>query len=309
MQITRRLKENLKGTLHDVFLLGQRLGVDILPRHYYSAIPDIRGLKRSDSWKNAASMIGVAGTDLQAQLSYLYECCTPFDSRLRKGGIHQLACEENGESGYGSVESDLLYCLIAKRQPKSIIQIGAGVSTAVILLAARDAQYAPQILCIDPFPTRYLLRLEEQQSIKLVREEAQRVDIETLTRLDPGDLLFIDSTHAVRPGSEVNRLILEVLPRIPSGCLVHFHDIYFPYDYQASVLETLFFSAESTLLHAFLINNSKYSIALSLSMLHHRCPDQLKRVFPNYVPAAMDHGLKPGAASGDFPSATYLLVR
>ncbi|MCU1237860.1 MAG: methyltransferase family protein, partial [Candidatus Solibacter sp.] len=68
-------------------------------------------------------------------------------------------------------------------------------------------------------------------------------------------------THAVRAGSDVNRIVLEVLPLIPSGFFVQFHDIYFPYDYQSSVLTTLFFSGESTLLHAFLIDNRRYSIA------------------------------------------------
>jgi hypothetical protein len=133
------------------------------------------------------------------------------------------------------------------------------------------------------------------------------VALGVLTDLGAGDLLFIDSTHAVRPGGEVNRIVLEVLPRMASGSFVHFHDICFPYDYEPSLLTTLFFASESTLLHAFLTGNQRYSIAVSLSMLHHACPQQMQSVLPNYRPATLNYGLStPGG--GHFPSATFLSV-
>jgi hypothetical protein len=84
---------------------------------------------------------------------------------------------------------------------------------------------------------------------------------------------------------------------------------YFPYDYQSTVLTDLFFAGESTLLHAFLIHNQQYAIAVSLSMLHHACPQYLQSLFPDYRPAKMDFGLyTTREASGHFPSATYLSV-
>ncbi len=144
--------------------------------------------------------------------------------------------------------------------------------------------------------------------IELIPAKAQHADLGIFSRLDRGDLLFIDSTHAVRPGSEVNRLILEVLPRLNPGCFVHFHDIYFPYDYQSTVLTTLFFGGESTLLHAFLIGNARYSIAACLSMLHHACRQEMQAVFPNYQPAPMHYGLHLESGGGHFPSSIYLAV-
>jgi len=256
-------------------------------------------------------MVGVNGTALECQLQFVRECCpAALQGRLRQGGIHEYACKENGESGYGPTEADFLFCFIATKRPARIVQVGCGVSTAVILLAAKEAEYQPQITCIEPFPTPYLVRLAEGNRIRLIQEKAQEAGLEVFCGLDAGDLLFIDSTHAVRPGGEVNRLILEVLPRLKTGCLVHFHDIYFPYDYQSSVLTTLFFGGESTLLHAFLINNCRYSIAASLSMLHHGCPQELQSIFPNYRPAPMNDGLHLSPANpGHFPSATYLMVK
>lgn len=305
--MTRESRDRLKSGLHGLFLFGQRFGLDILPRHFYSAIPDIRGLRCSQSWKRPSRMTGVNGTDIESQLCFLRECCLPLQERLRRGGIYEHACRENGELGYGLVEAEFLLCFITVKRPKRIVQVGSGASTAVILLAAKEANYTPQVVCIDPFPTTYLRRMAESKLINLIPEKAQEIDIKVLTELNRGDLLFIDSTHAMCAGSEVNRIILEVLPCLPSGSFVHFHDIYFPYDYQSSILSTLFFAGESTLLQAFLTNNQRYSIAVSLSMLHHACPQQMQSLLPNYRPAVMNYGLHTSREqSGHFPSATYL---
>jgi hypothetical protein len=310
MRVRRKLREQMKSGLHRFFVLGQRLGWDVLPRHFYSAIPNIRELQRSESWKRPSSMTGVAGADIESQLSFLRGCCLlPLPKRLKQGGIYEHACGENGQPGYGPVEADFLYCFITTKRPNRIVQVGCGVSTAVILLAAKEANYRPEIICVDPFPTGYLTRTAEQKLIELISKPAQEVDLEVLTGLNAGDLLFVDSSHAMRPGSEVNWIILEILPRLPSASFVHFHDIYFPYDYQSRILTTLFFAGESTLLHAFLIDNQRYSIAVSLSMLHYACPQQMQSLLTNYQPAAMHYGLHTtDGGSGHFPSATYLSV-
>lgn len=309
MRATRNLRNQLKSVLHGVFAIGQKVGLDILPRHFYSAIPDIGELERGESWKRPSSMMGVAGTDIESQLGFLRQCCLPFQDRLRRGGIYEHACAENGEGGYGHVEAEFLYCFVRTKRPTRIVQVGAGVSTAVIVLAAKEEGYVPRLICIDPFPTGYLTRLAEGKLIELISKKVQETDLKLLTGLKSGDLLFIDSTHAVRPGGDVNWIILEALPRMPSGAFVHFHDVFFPYDYEPTVLTTLFFGAESTLLHAFLINNQRYAIAASLSMLHHARPQQLQSIFPNYRPAVMSYGLHAGRRHpGHFPSATYLSV-
>ena len=307
MSLTRKLRGGIKASLHRVFVTGQRFGLDIVPRHFYSTIPDIRELQQTESWRNPQSMIGVGGADIGPQLQFLRQCCLPFQERLRRGDIYADACRDNGEMGYGPVEAEVLFCFIARKRPKRIVQVGGGVSTAVILSAAKEVGFTPQVVCIDPFPNAYLLHMAENQLIELVQQKAEHVDLTLLTEVNPGDLLFIDSTHAVRPGSEVNRIVLEVLPRLPAGSFVHFHDIYFPYDYQSSTLTDLFFSGESTLLHAFLIDNRRYAIAVSLSMLHHTCPGDIHSVLPHYRPAVMDFGIWTEGC-GHFPSATYLNV-
>jgi hypothetical protein len=302
----RRLKNIGKRALRRLFELGQRSGFDILPRHFYSEIPDIRELRAADGWKSRHSMIGVRGTDIDEQFEFVETCCAAHLSRLERGDLYEQACGTNGEPGFSPIDADLLYCFVRSVRPAKIVQIGCGVSTAIILSAAAESPgYTPEVVCIEPYPTDFLKRAADSGQIRLVVEKAQSVAIEELTQLGENGFLFVDSTHAVKPGSEVNRIILEVLPRLGSGNWVHFHDIYFPYNYQRGLLDDeLFFSNESVLLHAFLIENAMFTIRASQSMLHHADPSRLARSLPNYRPAGNDHGLR--ASSGHFPASIYL---
>src|SRR5688572_4841231 len=135
--LKRHLKNFSKLGLRKVFEQGQRFGVDILPRHFYSEIPAIPELRKSAEWKLPYSMIGVAGTDIDDQLRFVQECCPqPVVDELKGQRIHQRASERNGEEGFGPNEADFLFALIATQRPKQIFQIGCGVSTAVCLSAA-----------------------------------------------------------------------------------------------------------------------------------------------------------------------------
>jgi methyltransferase family protein len=138
-----------------------------------------------------------------------------------------------------------------------------------------------------------------------VVEPAQTVDFNAIADLGKDDLLFVDSTHAVKPGSEVNYLSHEVLPRLRPGAWVHFHDIYFPYDYACDTLRgDLFFPQESSLLYAFLSGNARYRIEASLSMVHYAAPDGLKRLIPGSTERP-DRRL--GGDNGKhFPSSAWL---
>jgi hypothetical protein len=306
--LKRQIKDLGKQGLRTVFELGQHLGVDILPRHYYSEIPDFSDLRSDDRWKEPRSMTGVNGIAIPDQLRFVRECCTPpLVERLLAGDVHERACVLNGEPGFGPVEADFLYAFLAAQRPKRIVQVGCGVSTAVMLLAAAEAGAAAEVVCIEPFPSGFLRDAAREGRIELIPERAQNVPLGILTGLGADCLLFVDSSHTVKPGSEVNRLILEVLPRLRPGAWVHFHDIFFPYDYQRGLLaDELFFCNESVLLHAFLIHNPKYTIRAALSMLHYAAPDELRKSLPNYRPAENEQGLR--RSDGHFPASAYLQV-
>ena len=304
------MKQQLKKIARFLFEKMQMLGLDILPHHFYSEIPNIHNLKKDGFWKHQRTMFGVRGVEINEQVKFLERCCSPSMIGIQQEkNIHAIASQMNGEGGFGVIEADFLFCFVNSIRPKRIIQVGAGLSTAVIILAAQEANYNPTITAIDPYPNKFLEKSEKEKKIKLIKKEAQKLSIETFLDLEEGDLLFIDSTHTVMPGSEVNFLILEILPRLKKGVYIHFHDIYFPYDYARDILsDALFFPNESVLLHAFLVSNSNYRIAISLSMLHYSLPDKLKKCLPNYVPQANDLGLKiQNNPEGNFPSSIYLV--
>jgi len=290
------------------FEMGQRFNIDILPRHFYSEVPDIRLLRSSQQWRSPRTVHGVL-SEINKQVSWVDAITKDYRDSLRNFEIHRKAIRMNGsDEGYGEVESDFLYCFVRAVRPKRIVQIGCGVSTAVCLLAASDEGYKPEITCIEPYPTEFLKREDKEGRLKLIPRKIEDVGLECSTLVGPGDLFFVDSSHTLAPAGEVNLLILEILPRLASGVYVHFHDIHFPYDYGPNTLSTaLFFHHETALLYAFLVLNSHYEIAASLSMLHHLRLDDLVRFFPAMIPRKFNDGLSAG--DGQFPSSIFLYRR
>lgn len=304
MPFSRAMRTVGKRLLYDVFLGMQRLGLSILPMHFYSPIPDIRSLLKRDDWMAPCSMQGINSSDLGEQLSWLSGLLTALPEGVNN--VHSAAVRDNGTDGYGEIEAQVLAAFVARKRPGKVVQVGCGVSTAVILSAARSVGFLPSITCIEPYPTQFLRNRAMDGSIILLDQPAQTVDLRILTDLGPNDLLFIDSTHTVKPGSEVNRLVLEVLTRLVSGTFVHFHDITFPYDYSRELLSCdLFFPGETTLLYAFLLDNPNYHIDLCMSMVHYGAPHELQGLIPRYDPQHNRAGLRiPGG--NHFPSSLYL---
>jgi predicted O-methyltransferase YrrM len=308
--IRGRLRRIFKSMLRWVFEHGQRLGIDILPRHYYSEIPDVAQLRTDPTWRRPFSLVGIQGIDIADQLEVLAQWCPA--AIVERADVYPEACRQNREVGYGPIEAQVLYCYIHAVRPRRVIQVGCGVSTAVMLRASRDAGYEPCLTCIEPYPSDYLRERSSAGEVELIEERAESVDLRRFDELSDGDLLFIDSTHTVKPGSEVNRLVLDVLPTLPRGCFVHFHDIYWPHGYSPGLLsEDLFFWNESALVQALLVNNSRVTVRVCMSVLHDRAPAEVQRILPAYRPAADVDGLLPGQWQKQdvhFPSAAYFEV-
>lgn len=133
--------------------------------------------------------------------------------------------------------------------------------------------------------------------------------------LERDDILFIDSSHTVKPGGDVNFLIMEVLPRLRPGVIVHFDDIYLPFDYGPSILKNYYQWSETSLLRAFLIHNEKVEIILSLRMLYYERLQALLNIFPDFEPGEMtQQGLYPDRFGpfdyppGDRPAAMFIRI-
>ena len=144
------------------------------------------------------------------------------------------------------------------------------------------AKIPTELVSIDPYPKMELMAGLPGLT-RLIREKAENVEPDFFSQLEAGDILFIDSSHVVRTGGEINFLYLEVLPRLKPGVLVHVHDIFLPREYPRDWFFRLRHSwTEQYLLQAFLIFNRAYSVTWCSQFMHLRYPRELKLAFPGY---------------------------
>jgi hypothetical protein len=116
------------------------------------------------------------------------------------------------------------YALVRRELPRRIVEVGSGHSTRFLARAVADGGLATQITCIDPAPRAGIAELGIRHEPRLVGD----VDPVLFGQLQAGDVLFIDSSHVAMPGTDVDRLFLEILPRLAAGVLLHVHDVFLP---------------------------------------------------------------------------------
>jgi len=181
---------------------------------------------------------------------------------------------------FHGVDALVAYCMVRHFQPRLIIEVGSGFSSIALGKAAAENKNS-SLICIDPFPRDFLRDgLPGLQS--LIAKKVQEIDLEFFSQLQSGDILFIDSSHTVKIGGDVNYLFLEVLPRLKPGVIVHVHDIFLPLEYRRDwVLDEFRFWNEQYLLQAFLTFNSEFEVLLGNSYLNHYHQEDLKAAFRN----------------------------
>ena len=121
------------------------------------------------------------------------------------------------------------YAIVRKSKPRRIVEVGSGHSTRFLARAVADGELATQITSIDPAPRATLAGL----AIRRFETRVENADIGLFQALGPGDILFIDSSHQLKPGSDVEFLLTRVLPQLRTGVVLHFHDIFLPDNYPA----------------------------------------------------------------------------
>jgi hypothetical protein len=166
-------------------------------------------------------------------------------------------------SMYSYSDAIFLYSFLRKHEPKRIIEVGSGFSSAVMLdTIERYFLHNPEVTFIEPYPDRLksLLTGNDIDKVTIIDKKLQDVPSEIYSSLESGDLLFIDSSHVVKCGSDLQLLLFDILPFLPSGIFVHFHDVFYPFDYPAEWLKKGVYWNENYFLHAFLSYNCEWGI-------------------------------------------------
>ena len=266
-------------------------GVTVLRHHYYSpAVVPIEIRKPLDGIRDLPGV----DLNLERQLELIGE----FSYRDELLAIPMEPASETAfgynNDAYESGDAELLYNVIRKFKPRRIVEIGCGQSTKLMQLAIsrnveEDGSYECRQTCIEPFEQPWLEKLD----IELIRKKVEDCPLELFTELGPNDILFIDSSHVIRPQGDVLTECLDILPRIGSGVLVHVHDIFTPRDYPAAwVLRDRRLWNEQYLLEAFLSFNRDFEVLLAANMLANDHADKLATACPVL---SRTPGKQPGA--------------
>jgi len=189
---------------------------------------------------------------------------------------------------YGAPDDAVYRAMLNYLSPARVIEVGSGFSTAILLDEIDRGLPGTGVTCIEPFPQRLfgLLSESDHERVTVHRKPVQDVPLDVYDQLSPGDVLFIDSSHVVKAGSDVNWLFFNVLPRLAPGVVVHVHDAFWPFEYPRKWLVEHRGWTESYLLRAFLIGNADWEIMLFSSWLW--------RCHPELIPARLA-GQEPGS--------------
>lgn len=185
-----------------------------------------------------------------------------------------------------SGDAEVWYQVIRTVRPRRIVEVGSGVSTLMAISAVEqnqkdDPTYSCEHICIEPYESPWL----EKTGVKVVRKKVETLETSFFSQLQKNDILFIDSSHIIRPQGDVLFEYLELMPSLNKGVIVHVHDIFSPKNYLKEWLQDqVRFWNEQYLLEAFLSHNGDWEIMAALNFLHHNHYDKLKAVAPFLTP-------------------------
>ncbi|MEM8805754.1 MAG: DUF4214 domain-containing protein [Cyanobacteria bacterium P01_G01_bin.38] len=250
----------------------KRVNREFVPSgHFYSCVPSEDDIAYAKSVIDF-SLKGIAGIQLNEaeQLALLETFKTFYQTLPFQSGKSEKFRFHYDNPAYSYPDSIFLHCFIRYLKPKKIIEVGSGYSSCM-MLDTNEYFFDNSIDCtfIEPYPQllKSLLKSGDFERITIVGARLQEVDSSIFSSLDAGDILFIDSTHVGKAGSDVNKLFFEVLPLIKKGVFIHIHDIFYPLEYPDRWLEAGRAWNEQYILRAFLQYNNVFKIRLFVDFI------------------------------------------
>jgi hypothetical protein len=267
---------------------------DVVPRNYYSPVPDL-DLLPEDIWERRSALGGVE-MGIDSAIDLVESELAPFVAELE---VPADGPKPPGEfflhnQNYESVDAELLYAILRARKPQRVLELGSGYTTLLIGAACRrnaEDGIETEHVAYDPYPRPQIFGTSPPPPTRFEPISAIDVSLDAFRELRAGDVLFVDTTHTVKLGSDVNYIVLDVLPVLAPGVIVHFHDVFLPWEYPRPWFETMqYYWAEQYLLQAFLAFNDAFEVFLPAQAVAREYPDRLAAVIPSFAP-----GVSPGA--------------
>ncbi len=269
----RRIEREYRRLLREVRHLRLVNGLDQQPypdAHLQTPVASREEIAEAFARPHDASRFSGLQLNEPAQLALLEEFRVtlgecPFPEEPAAGRRFHLR-----NPSYGHFDATMLYCMMRHARPRRIIEVGSGFSSAAML----DVNHVHfrdniELTFIDPDMTRLcaLLGPGEADSLRLIERPVQEVPLDEFRRLEENDILFIDSSHVVKIGSDVSRLIFDVLPTLRRGVLIHIHDITDNLEYPREWLDRGRSWNELYFVRAFLMYNPAFRIELYTAWL------------------------------------------
>lgn len=270
------------------------LGFNVVKKKdYYSTLPVLSEIEKTrQRWDRPSPLTGLS-LDVPGMRKLLGELADRWESEFSKTAGDYLANTQRGFGpGYPEFDARTLYYFLREHKPNAYLEIGSGLSTYYASLAAKQnaEDGSPlNISCVEPYPFDALRTLPD---FELIEGFVQDVPLERFEALQAGDVLFIDSSHALKIDSDVAFLFLEVLPRIKPGVFVHIHDVHFPYNTPYPADTWLFgerwpvYWNEAMVVQTFLAFNTAFEVLLSVPMIRHDDESFLIDRYDDYVAVA-----------------------
>lgn len=253
--------------------LLRNIGYTLITDHFYQPIPNRQEIMTYSGKERPLSSIEWH-LDKQTELvKYLLE---KYALEFNNKEIFSAFGYSEESSGLISGDAEFLYAMVREKKPDRVIEIGSGGSTKIIAAALKmnfiENSQKSQLISIEPYPQDFLKDFanvsKDFLEFSLLTQKVEAVDLSVFESLQTNDILFVDSSHVFKSGSDVEFEFLQVYPRLKTGVLVHIHDIFFPYDYPSewNLKESRYWN-EQYFLETFLQFNKKFQVLASLSMV------------------------------------------
>jgi hypothetical protein len=244
------------------------------PGHFYSPIISVDQIKkREDEIWNEKEKNGIAGIDLQtaSQIKLVEDIGKYYPDLPFRPEKQATLRYYYDNSFYPYSDAIILYSMIRHFRPGKIVEVGSGFSSAV-MLDTNELFFDGLInlTFIEPYPDRLhsLMKVNDKLSFPVIQMDVQKVSTELFRELQAGDILFVDSSHIVKTGSDVNYIVFNILPFLKKGVLIHFHDVFYPFEYIRDWVFNGYNWNEAYFLRSFLMYNRDFQIRLFSEYLH-----------------------------------------